>query len=178
MLRKNLMNILLGLAAAGAVLVGYNAFIAKSEDGHTASNHLAEYLDLDVATLEKTEDQATNVVVDDGSENATSEVAVDNGKPAESEAMGSTKAEPTVTTTAPVTVQAGDKTQTMYTVKEGDTYGCIAEKYYGSYEHWTDVVSANPSSDGFTEYELHVGAQIVLPAVTSVNLKPVSVLCS
>lgn len=178
MIRKNLMNILLGLAAAGAVLVGYNAFIANSDDGHTASNHLAEYLDLDVATLGKTEDQATNVVVDDGSETATPEVAVNNGTPAEPEAMDSTKAEPTVTTGAPATVQAGDKAQTTYTVKEGDTYGCIAEKYYGSYEHWTDVVSANPSSDGFTEYELHVGAQIVLPAVTSANRKPASTLCS
>ena len=178
MIRKNLMNILLGLAAAGAVIVGYNAFIADNDDGHTASSHLAEYLDLDVATLEKTEEQATNVVVDDGSETATPEVTVDNGTPVESEAMDSTKTETTVAPSPSAAAPAGDKAQMMYTVKDGDTYGCIAEKYYGSYEHWTDVVSANPSSDGFTEYELHVGAQIILPGVTSANLKPASTLCN
>ena len=178
MLRKNLINILLGLALVGAGLMVYSAFIAKSDDGRTASNYLAEYLDLDVATLEKTEDQATNVVVDDKTGATTPDVVVDNGTPTESNAMDSTKTEPTTTTTAPATVKAGDKAKTMYTVKDGDTYGCIAEKYYGSYEHWTDVVSANPSSDGFTEYELHVGAQIILPAVTTVNLKPASTLCS
>ena len=64
-------------------------------------------------------------------------------------------------------------------VKDGDTYGCIAEKYYGSFEHWVDIMNSNPvHTDGFSEYELHVGAQLVLPAITADRLKPASALCS
>lgn len=70
------------------------------------------------------------------------------------------------------------KRASEYVVKEGDTYGCIAEKYYGSYENYTDIMQANPTGEtGYGEYELFVGATITLPAVNADNIKPASSLC-
>lgn len=67
------------------------------------------------------------------------------------------------------------KPASTYTVKEGDTYGCIAEKYYGSYEYWPKIVAAN-TGIGFEEYRLFVGAQVQLPP--SDGSKPATTLCS
>lgn len=53
----------------------------------------------------------------------------------------------------------------MYTVKAGDTYGCIAEKYYGSYEMWPQVYQQNGGWPGYTEYNLDVGAKLQMPAL-------------
>ena len=53
-----------------------------------------------------------------------------------------------------------------YTVKAGDTYGCIAESHYGSYEMWPAVQRAN-AGPGYGEYTLHVGAKLTLPATTT-----------
>jgi LysM repeat protein len=176
MLRKNFMNGLLGLVAVGVLLTGYNALIAGNEEGRTATNKIAQYLNLDVAVQEPSEAANTQVTVDEGSTDES--VAVDTPQPAESADSTQKKTEESKVQTNTPAVPAGDKAQSVYTVKEGDTYGCIAEKYYGSYEHWTDVVGANPYTEGFTEYELHVGAQIVLPAVSGASLKPASTLCS
>jgi hypothetical protein len=75
--------------------------------------------------------------------------------------------------------QAADKRAGFYTVKEGDTYGCIAESYYGSYEHWTDVLNTNIRyGNGYSEHELHVGAVLEMPEISKDNLKPASKLCS
>lgn len=75
--------------------------------------------------------------------------------------------------------QSSDKKSGLYTVKEGDTYGCIAEAYYGSYEHWTDILNSNIRyGKGYSEHELHVGAVLEMPEITSENLKPTSKLCS
>jgi len=162
-----MMNILLAVAAIGAVLVGYNAFVATNDDGHSATDHIAEYLKLDVAKLEKSDDGLGDLSVDkpadvtpDGTITAEVGDKADASKPSAPASPGTGKAE------------------SVYTVKDGDTYGCIAEKYYGSFEHWVDVINANPGGVGFAEYELHVGARIVLPAVSSTSLKPASTLCS
>lgn len=74
-------------------------------------------------------------------------------------------------------VVTGKKAST-YTVKSGDTYGCIAEKYYGSLELWPVVYNANIGGGvGYGEYDLHVGAVLVLPAVSASNMAPASNLC-
>lgn len=67
----------------------------------------------------------------------------------------------------------------FYVVKEGDTYGCISETYYGSYEHWTDILNANVRyGNGYYERELHIGATLEMPEIQKENLKPASKLCS
>jgi hypothetical protein len=176
MLRQNMMNILLAAVAAGVVLVGYSAFIGNNEDGHTATDHIAEYLNLDVATLEKSDDELGELSVDNPVATTDTESTAPTGDaPATTEPTKPTESAPSATPATPAVAKA----ESVYTVKEGDTYGCIAEKYYGSFEHWVDVMNSNPVfSEGFGEYELHVGAQLVLPAVTADRLKPASSLCS
>ncbi len=64
-----------------------------------------------------------------------------------------------------------------HVVEAGDTYGCIAEEYYGSFEYWPLIEAANASSGvGFQELELHIGNRLILPATT--DQKPASSLCS
>lgn len=84
--------------------------------------------------------------------------------------------QPTTTTQTPAGTA---KPKSEYVVKEGDTYGCIAEKYYGSFEHYTDVMRANAAGvvPGYSEYRLNVGAKLQLPAVAAGDLKPASSLC-
>lgn len=77
--------------------------------------------------------------------------------------------------TQPSQPQNAAKPASTYVVKEGDTYGCIAEKYYGSYEYWPELVALNQGF-GFEERRLFVGANIQLPAITVT--KPVTSLCS
>lgn len=64
-----------------------------------------------------------------------------------------------------------------YEVKPGDTYGCIAEKYYGSYDQWQKVFDANAGYSGFAEYELHVGAKLTMPAISDAETTPKTNLC-
>jgi nucleoid-associated protein YgaU len=155
---------LFGLAAAGLLLVGYNAFVAEKEADHTASAHIAKYL-----KLEQAKTNAADEAV---------EVATENTPKDESTTTTDTTESQTPTDTVTMTPPSA-KAGSTYTVKEGDTYGCIAEKYYGSFENWTDVFRANPSyTEGFSEYELHVGAELVLPALTSDQVRPASSLCS
>ena len=74
---------------------------------------------------------------------------------------------------------AGDKAAGEYVVKDGDTYGCIAEKYYGSYGQYQTVMDANfaDSAPGYGEYHLDVGAKVILPAVSGANMTPATSLC-
>lgn len=77
-------------------------------------------------------------------------------------------------------VPVGDattKSAGTYTVKEGDTYGCIAEKYYGSYDQWTRVYDVNAGWAGFNEYDLAVGAQLQMPTVNADQVLPKTSLC-
>lgn len=74
--------------------------------------------------------------------------------------------------------ETGVKSASTYTVKAGDTYGCIAENYYGSYEQWPTIYNANIGGGvGYGEYDLHVGAVLTLPAVAADQVKPASQLC-
>lgn len=197
MLLKNMMNILLGVAAVGIVLVGYNAFVAKdSEDGRSASDRLASHLFLAVVTVEQPEDipiadLIPEVGVGDGNTGSNESNTSDGAQSPESGTQESTGGANTnestgndvsgskpEESTGEQTGNKGDKAETVYTVKEGDTYGCIAEKYYGSFEHFTDVMNVNPvNTVGFTEYGLFVGAKITLPAIKAADLKPASNLC-
>jgi LysM repeat protein len=191
MLRSYFMNGLLAISAIGVVLVGYNAFIAEREDGHSASDHIAEFLNLDVAQIEQPENGDSQVTVDEGAADET--VKVDGGGSTDGDSMGGSETESMDSDEGSATennadsstgdsgagaTKPQDKAETIYTVKEGDTYGCISEKYYGSFEHWPDIINANPNTVGFGEYELHVGARIVLPAIPAGSLRPASTLCS
>ncbi len=80
-------------------------------------------------------------------------------------------------TTSTATQSAGAKAAGSYTVKAGDTYGCIAEKYYGSYDQWSRVYAENGGYPGFEEYRLDVGAKLVMPAVAASEALPKTSLC-
>jgi len=189
MIQKNLTNILLVLLAAGALLTVYNAFLNSNNDAETnASTKLANYLQIDRA--QQAVEGAEDIVAGTDNQPTGSTVVTDDASPATDEAPASTDESPAATpaptpvaeeTTPPASVPAnstGDRAQTIYTVKEGDTYGCIAEKYYGSFEHYTEIMAANPLyATGFGEYSLFVEAKLVLPAIASTNLKPASSLC-
>lgn len=185
MIQKNLINILLVLLAAGVLLTAYNAFVNSNNDAETnASTKLANYLQIDRAN--QASDGAEDVVA--GTDNQPSEDTVvaeetpasTEGTPAVEQSEEQTPASTQGSTPAATTpsVTTGDKAGTVYTVKEGDTYGCIAEKYYGSFEHYIEIMASNPlNATGFGEFSLFVDAQLVLPAIASANLKPASTLC-
>lgn len=185
MLRKNLMSAVYAAVAAGAVLVVYNAFMhGNVSQANTASSRLSVYLGLDKVKQEEKSDENNVVGTDNGSAASTSADSATTQTPAtpsqaETTDQSTATATPSVTSPAATpTVQTAAKAETVYTVKDGDTYGCIAEKYYGSYEHYLDVMAANPVyQQGFGEYQLYVGAQLTLPAVAKENLKPASSLC-
>ena len=89
----------------------------------------------------------------------------------------------TTSTTTPAatevqtTTSTGAKATGTYVVKEGDTYGCIAEKYYGSYEQWPKVYAANSAYPGYEEYHLNVGAVVLLPAVSAAEVLSQTSVC-
>lgn len=83
---------------------------------------------------------------------------------------------PTATDTQAMTT-ASAKVAGTYTVKAGDTYGCIAENYYGSYEQWPKVYAANSMYPGYEEYYLNVGAAVQLPAISASEVLPQTSLC-
>lgn len=176
MTRKNLMNILVTAAGVGLVLVGYNAFLNSNNDTteNNASTKLGSYLRLD-STKQEAGDEDAKVATDAAPDAAAS-------TPAPADSTASTPAAATQTSeSAPVVelkATPGDAAAATYTVKAGDTYGCIAEKYYGSFEHYTDIMAANPVYDyGFTEYGLFEGAVLQLPAIKAENKKPASSIC-
>lgn len=72
---------------------------------------------------------------------------------------------------------AGSKSAGTYVVKDGDTYGCIAEKYYGSYDQWPKLYAANAMYPGYEEYHLNVGATMQMPAVDAEHALPKTNLC-
>lgn len=100
-------------------------------------------------------------------------------QPTKDSLQTSQKSAPTKgTETAQNTQPTQLKPESKYVVKQGDTYGCIAEKYYGSYDQWPTVYSANAGYDGYGEYDLAVGASLVLPAIGSTQTLPVTKLCN
>ncbi len=95
-----------------------------------------------------------------------------SGEPKSDEATAKADAAPE---SLPVTAAA--KPAGTYTVQAGDTYGCIAEKYYGSYEQWPKVYAVNSLYPGYEEYRLHVGAVVQLPAISADEVRPATSLC-
>lgn len=136
------------------LLVGYLAFI--KDDSSTSKN--ADFLGIKTSSGDKEIGNQSDLSIDSNSEEKT------NSSETEESASKS---------------EEKDKKSGFYTVKEGDTYGCIAEAYYGSYEHWTDVLNANiVYGEGYSEQELHIGAMLEMPTISAENLKPSSKLCS
>jgi LysM repeat protein len=182
MLRKNILNGLLALGGLGMLLVGYNSFVAKQDtkNGNTVASKFGSYLKFEQAKQETAEGQVAEVTPP---VEVTELPAVEGVIPAKTPAAETPVVEtpaPAVTPTPVVVAPAvpGAKAASTYVVKEGDTYGCIAEKYYGSFENWVDVDAANPNTEGFLERQLFIGTTLVLPALSSDQVKPASTLCS
>lgn len=173
MRRVSLMNVLVAAVAAGVALVGYNALVRGDSTGpNNATDRLRSYLSIDAAKKEAegTTTQQAQAPQESAPEQPS---ATPPETPAANEPTNSDQP-----AESPAAAQ-DSKTETVYTVKQGDTYGCIAEKYYGSYEHYVDIMASNPVRwEGFSERELHVDAKLVLPAIAKENLKPTSSLCS
>lgn len=145
--------------AVAIVLVSYLAFARKLGTNDSATARNAKYLGLKA-------NPSVDVTVGN-QKDLTLDGSGDDTKGADADSQQST------------TTAANGKLASLYTVKEGDTYGCIAETYYGSFEHWQDILNANSRyGNGFSEYHLHVGAVLELPAISAENLKPASKLCS
>jgi LysM repeat protein len=177
-MRRNLVNVLLGLAAIGAVVMVYNAFLNSNNDTeNNASSKLASYLALDKAEKEST--SSTVATSDETKSEESTSAQTPSTETSTTNTPEESDTDTTATSETPAASTGTAKPETVYTVKEGDTYGCIAEKYYGSYENYVNVMAANPVyTEGFTEYELHVGAKLVLPALDAAAVKPASSLCS
>ena len=79
--------------------------------------------------------------------------------------------------TVPAAGATSAKVAGSYTVKAGDTYGCIAEHYYGSYDQWPMVYNANAGWPGFNEYDLAVGASLQMPVISAAEALPKTDLC-
>lgn len=141
-------------------LISYLAFI-RNTSGDTSTTRNAAFLGLKSTDSAIGASNQDKLSIDDSSSESTNTNASD--KKDSNNIGGSNNAE----------------IPKFYTVKEGDTYGCIAEKNYGSYEHWPEILSANIIyGHGYSEIELHVGAVVELPEILKENLKPASNLCS
>lgn len=152
---KDFSKIFYGICVLALVVVGYLSFIRKLNGGDSATTRNAKFLGIKSLSISTALDNQKDL-------------SIDSTKPEESKTDNQAASQEASTTSKPAT---------LYTVKEGDTYGCIAEAYYGSYEHWPDILNANSAyGNGFSEYGLHVGAVLELPAID--NLKPASKLCS
>ena len=63
------------------------------------------------------------------------------------------------------TTPAGEVPET-YTVVSGDTYACIAERFYGNYRVWPEIAALNQGR-GFNERFLYVDAVLTMPELAS-----------
>jgi len=155
----NFKKIIYGVAALSLVSVIYFGLMKKSSNGDSATKRLATFLGIK---------SNSPLSVDVSNQK---DLNIDSTDKSSDEAKSSdAKSESTPTT---------GKSASLYTVKEGDTYGCIAEKYYGSFEHWVDIYNSNARyGRGFSEYHLYVDAVLEMPAISAENLKPQTKLCS
>ena len=186
--RFSLLSILVPLAVA-----------VTSGSGGVATKKMQQYLNIadstlnDTSSLKLTEVKSdakakpadtTQVVTDDAMAKEKADAAASKlaeSKSAETKAADVAPAAPTPTATVSPAVKpnASAKVASDYVVKDGDTYGCIAEKYYGGFGQYSDVMNTNSASTvpGYAEYHLDVGAKIQLPAVSADNLSPATSLC-
>jgi nucleoid-associated protein YgaU len=114
---------------------------------------------LDSKALTSDPSKAQNTVQNAQSTEQQAAASTQQGQAPSSITPAPTKSEPS---------QQSAKQATTYTVKDGDTYGCIAEKYYGSYDQWSRIYAANAGYAGYEEYGLAVGAKLQLPALVNV----------
>lgn len=174
--RFSLLSILVPLAVA-----------VTSGSGGVATKKMQQYLNIadsslnDTSAVKLTEvksdakptttDTTAPAVADDAI--AKEKAAAAANKPVESKPADVT---PAIVAEKP---KLGAKPASDYVVKDGDTYGCIAEKYYGGFGQYSDVMNTNSASivPGYAEYHLDVGAKIQLPAVSADNLSPATSLC-
>ena len=153
------------LTALGATILAPLFVAVTGVGGQDMSVHdrLQEYASVAVVEQDKKAEDEANDVKDGESADQTDatkqEQTEENGNVQVPEGYASAKPEGT------------------YVVKEGDTYGCIAEKYYGSYDQWSKVYDLNAGWPGFDEYRLDVGAQLQLPAVGADEVLPKTNLC-
>lgn len=142
-------------------VVAYLAFIRNDNDTDTASSRNGSFLGLKSTPGSNEIDNQNDLDIDDIAEGEEESSEESGDQTTDQQELGE------------------DKEASLYTVKEGDTYGCIAEAYYGSYEHWVDILNANIIyGEGYSERELHVGAVIEMPAIPAAQQKPASNLCS
>ncbi len=144
--------------ALGATILA-PLFVAITGLGNNGSvNPIASYVGRTSAA------QTVNETINDDSKTSSDKSASD-------------MSDKTATSSPAVVESAGAKAAGSYTVKDGDTYGCIAEKYYGSYEMWPQVYAQNAGYPGFEEFHLDVGAKLQMPAVSAAESLPKTSLC-
>lgn len=153
------------LIALGATILVPLSVAATGVGGNDMSvqDRLKEYVSVAVAPRD---DQSDDTSKDNESKSNENSESDKNGKEESNESQ-----------TNQPTGYADAKKSGTYTVKEGDTYGCIAEKYYGSYDQWSRVFDENAGWPGFDEYRLDVGAKLQMPAVDSSQALPKTNLC-
>lgn len=159
--------ITLGSTIVLPLIIGLTGIAAL--DGKSTQQLIKSYIAA-AAPVASASDQTK--IVQDGVASEASEPATDM----QDKTASSGKAESTNGTAA--NGYAPVKPAGTYTVQSGDTYGCIAEKYYGSYDQWSRVYAVNAGWPGFEEYHLHVGAVLQMPAVTAAEILPPTSLCS
>ncbi len=150
------------LAVLGATILA-PAVVAVSGGDVSIANRFDDYVRSGNVVAEQ---QAADTKKDEAAKNDKKD-AYNSNKPNET---------PQQTETAPVGYADGKPAGT-YEVKAGDTYGCIAEKYYGSYDQWQKVYDVNAGWPGFDEYRLEVGAKLQMPAVSNAEILPKTNLC-
>ncbi len=161
---------IVAIASAASLLLPLIIGLSTGEDGSTA-NKLAQYLQLSAVRSNQRDGQV--------------KTAEDSGVPASNlpgQSVGKSQSGTATqggTAAASAAANKQAKAAGEYVVKQGDTYGCIAEKYYGSYEQYSRVMAANwaDTAPGYGEFRLDVGAKVRLPAVSAAQMTPVTNVC-
>lgn len=175
MTEKNLFRttlITLGSTLVLPLIVGATGLAAP--DGKPAGELVKNYVGATTADQKRDETEQTR-----NDAKTSTDKSADSSQPAKTDDTTNQASQPAASPSpAPqAATSAGDKAAGTYTVKAGDTYGCIAEKYYGSYDQWPRVYNANAGWPGFEEYHLAVGAVLQMPAVSSANALPKTSIC-
>ncbi len=165
------------LGVLGATLLA-PLFVASGNLGGgpgTVQEKLKNYVAAAAQSVVVKDDVKKDDTKADGTEKNEGKAAENNQSDADNQNKTPASSTPPASTRA--TDNASAKKAGTYTVKAGDTYGCIAEKYYGSYEQWPRVYAANAGWPGYEEYTLNVGAKLQMPAVEVRDVLPKTTLC-
>jgi LysM repeat protein len=194
--QKSLTNFLVAAAITLSIAVVYTSMIEKKSEGEKdATTKIAAYLVLDTVMQEDREldppdsigaiaiSNSTVTQANDSAQKSDQTEAVSGAPDARTETAGSESVTIADNALPDENVNGMQQEQgfseTIYVVQKGDTYGCIAERHYGSHHHYQEVMAANPiTKKGFSERKLFVGAKVVLPAIAAQDLKQTTNLCS